>query len=1399
MGVLDYLKKQYSAIDTKVGGYLPGGQTPQQAAAAKVQTVTPPVYKTTPFTQQTTPFTQVKSVVNTSQPNNQSSTASTTAPKSSAQGNPFGGTITNPFQQTTTPVTTPSTGGVVMTPQGGVSTADVQRYVETHPGTTVVTTVSGGGGGGSSTPTPQNVVQTLTTAPSNALTDAINANKTTTTGGGFNKTMGDFTQPTSNLEYTKKTNYNLVNQGSSSSSSNQTGYYFNQPGYKTGFVGSDGKFFQSSDPNYVPKGYTAVKQTEVVVYDKNGNPVGVESKAFGQSMTLDSYNQKIADVNALVEKYNKVAPSSAVIDLTKNTLTMGNVNTYTTPGKMEFGKLQTTVTPSGLVITDAAKYNEKYVNPLVIQLNKLGVPSATQVVQPDFKFTPQGLSKQLQTYNPVPAVAPVKLSFAGNVAQQAGIVIGAPIGVVSAMLGEAPGTAKPSSNPFLSGLSGGVTAMQTLGQKPLTGLQNWSAELIRPKTFMTEPGASTTQVEVTQARLDRAAQLGENVTTWKYEPGFVQYAASGLTPKTVGQAAALVEFGALAAAATAVAPTVTAAAFTGLGGKGVYDFFKSPKYSEEKAAGAANALGIVSLVHFVPRISGSIRSIGRTEIPTEKLIPPKTLSGEEAYPLAPTREHLRLFQEFSQRLPGERPTISPSIMQIDYAKFNRQQQLKTGVWGDELPSGHGFPHAQDVGQNINKIIKLYPEFDPYWKATYGSVSKAQYELGKGIFHDITKIVPSSMTDKYTIFGKPHGEAYYNLWQMGGGANSITAPKFARPIPGGYIWPNVAEAVKVHEALNVKSLKYKYNELLGRNTPEMKILATADRLDLARYSIKVDRTRLPLSDVQDRLAGDILTNRYKQPKSAPKFSKKMQREVDAYNKKYVISFDTGEVMPRIPANWKNTIARSNTLFNEGGLKTKNYFLQQLESKRFVANNPTMGTGFGTQVWGQKPIPGTAAKLFHTTGDIFWKKGITEINAGTSEVPSLYGAPFVSPRFLRLDRGEYGFIWNLKDMFRGLKPGVLAITPEKGFEVRVPQRVKPYVVDGQEFKYALPDPKTLEAGKAYVFKIKTEVEAGLPPIHLERQHAGIKLTNKEYFFKYPATSGNKFIDVIQGKGSFGVKVPLDEAIALNIKNLEHTQAVHSNIKNVAAKETGFYRGLPSVPPSYKPIGFVGPKSYSTPSSTKSLYSYSSMYAPEPTPSYPEPSPEPRPGPSNYNPPYEPPYEPPYYPGYEPYINPYRPPYNPPKYPGYVPPVRPLEEIPTYPKPKSSDKLYPSRKKKKGGAFDILIKRRGKWYGQGVSLSERQAGLLAQKRLTQSLAASAMIVPTRKPLQRSEVLFAPKVGQFRQYNIRKGTKIFNPRLFIQETGSRAQGFSRLGSTAERREIKLYPNKKRKGGFFK
>jgi hypothetical protein len=144
--------------------------------------------------------------------------------------------------------------------------------------------------------------------------------------------------------------------------------------------------------------------------------------------------------------------------------------------------------------------------------------------------------------------------------------------------------------------------------------------------------------------------------------------------------------------------------------------------------------------------------------------------------------------------------------------------------------------------NVEKIILAFPEYHSYLIGKYGNLNSAIREIQKGAqIHDLGKTSESSLE-----YGTPHGRKVYNVYKAG------LLPKEVQNLK-----PEVAQAIKTHETIagtprGVLALKYKVFDLFGRYSLEEKILATADRLDLIRYGMKIDPNRLPIAGVLERL-------------------------------------------------------------------------------------------------------------------------------------------------------------------------------------------------------------------------------------------------------------------------------------------------------------------------------------------------------------------------------------------------------------------------------------------------------------------------------------------------------------------------------------------------------------------
>jgi len=179
------------------------------------------------------------------------------------------------------------------------------------------------------------------------------------------------------------------------------------------------------------------------------------------------------------------------------------------------------------------------------------------------------------------------------------------------------------------------------------------------------------------------------------------------------------------------------------------------------------------------------------------------------------------------------------ITEQDAAYIQRNLEMNEKFM-DKLiqPKGHTvYDHGTRVRENINKLIDLYPEFKDYFTKKYGSLDIAKEELGKGgLYHDIGKTSESSKE-----FGRQHGKK---------AAKVMSAGLFKYDVDS-----NVIKAIETHETINPTRLSYKVKNVLGSVSPEQKILATADRLELARYGININPKLLPLPDALTRLGLD----------------------------------------------------------------------------------------------------------------------------------------------------------------------------------------------------------------------------------------------------------------------------------------------------------------------------------------------------------------------------------------------------------------------------------------------------------------------------------------------------------------------------------------------------------------
>jgi len=152
-------------------------------------------------------------------------------------------------------------------------------------------------------------------------------------------------------------------------------------------------------------------------------------------------------------------------------------------------------------------------------------------------------------------------------------------------------------------------------------------------------------------------------------------------------------------------------------------------------------------------------------------------------------------------------------------------------------------------------------------------------------------------------------------------------------------------------------------------------------------------------------------------------------------------------------------------------------------------------------------------FHVTPEVFWKGKITP-KPGASELPGLYVAPEASIYFAKLGGTGYRLFPTWKSILTGDKPGIAFLQP-RGFRAVGFERVKPYAIDGQTFRYRFT--KLAKEGFIDVPGMKTEIEG------IARTGAG------EYLL-----TGKKFYTTIRG-----VRVPID--VFVHEKGLTATQTL------------------------------------------------------------------------------------------------------------------------------------------------------------------------------------------------------------------------------------------------------------------
>jgi len=171
-----------------------------------------------------------------------------------------------------------------------------------------------------------------------------------------------------------------------------------------------------------------------------------------------------------------------------------------------------------------------------------------------------------------------------------------------------------------------------------------------------------------------------------------------------------------------------------------------------------------------------------------------------------------------------------AVTDAQYIKDNYELQNQ---FKDKMiqPKEHTYSHMNRVKTNMKNLFNKNTQFDDYWKKKYGSKENAWKELKKAMWHDLAKYGESSKE-----FGIGHGKAFNRAYRLG---NKYLPEELSS------MDKRVSKAIKTHEDIDPRKLSYKIKDKLGRISPEEKILSTADRMDLARYNIKVDQSRLPL--------------------------------------------------------------------------------------------------------------------------------------------------------------------------------------------------------------------------------------------------------------------------------------------------------------------------------------------------------------------------------------------------------------------------------------------------------------------------------------------------------------------------------------------------------------------------
>lgn len=122
-------------------------------------------------------------------------------------------------------------------------------------------------------------------------------------------------------------------------------------------------------------------------------------------------------------------------------------------------------------------------------------------------------------------------------------------------------------------------------------------------------------------------------------------------------------------------------------------------------------VGGLAGAYILPKVSGYIRTIGRKEIPTERLVSKKVIKGITRFPVAPRREHLKLFLRDKYRLPGAKKPM------MYHAMPERLRGLVISKGTSEFPGLYGAPGISP------HFLKIAPSYRMYGTDIFGPAGK----------------------------------------------------------------------------------------------------------------------------------------------------------------------------------------------------------------------------------------------------------------------------------------------------------------------------------------------------------------------------------------------------------------------------------------------------------------------------------------------------------------------------------------------------------------------------------------------------------------------------------------------------------------------------------------------------